>query len=302
MKRSLRTNLSLAAGLVSLLAAGAALSNESFDKTGDIEAYGMRRCFAEFQAKDARSRPSKKQLANKPRIFAAALQDAHEKGADGFTTPGRVGKYSSFLATSNFGSHHFPTPFHAHIDDSARRYAPNAIGKTLEDRSQAKVIIDDRFDDGDLSTNRKGIGNGWGVRGHRLPQGPGSLIEADGHATFTVARQHGSMWLWSRPEDELEIMTPEPVSITWEIDRTVIQTKHKFEKDWAFHWNLGVVASHKPNSYWAHPPKMRGQGGLFINIGQSDGERESKFHIYIADDTADMSLAGASSTCFRTQF
>ena len=171
---------------------------------------------------------------------------------------------------------------------------PSVFGESV-------ILVDDCFDDGDPATNMHGIGNGWGVRGHRIPKGPGSLIEKDGTAIFTVAREHGSMWLWSQPADGFDI-TDQSLKITWGIEKVAIPTPHKYGKDFAFHWNLGIVGHHENNIFWAHPPKMKKAGGLFINIGHPNNHTPAKFQVWLADDTVDMEAGEYEGGGFVTAF
>jgi len=162
----------------------------------------------------------------------------------------------------------------------------------------SEVLFHDTFDDNDPEIITNGVGSEWGVFEFKK----GSIEEQNGQAKFTVAADHGSMWLWANDPNEFQVLTPDTLALTYVIDSTVIQTSHVYDRPWAFHWDIGVISANYPNKPFTHPPKIKGVGGLYFRIAYKDSISPAKFTVLVADDQVDLEAGEHEGPGFSTLF
>jgi len=110
-----------------------------------------------------------------------------------------------------------------------------------------ELILEDNFDDQDLTTNNRGLGSGWNVGNNKS-----IALEQDGVAEISINKEHKSVRLQSKDADEFHFWGDSGVTVIWTLKETKIRTPHKFGVWAAFHWNLGVISANASNTGWNH--------------------------------------------------
>jgi len=144
------------------------------------------------------------------------------------------------------------------------------------------IIINDKFDDGNLATNSKGPGDGWNLGVNKIE----SALEENGTAFVSIGIEHGSCRLQGKEADDFKFWNDSGVTVTWVISETEINTIHYKDMYTPFHWNLGVISAQADHAGYNHIGAST-FGAFYLDIAWRD-----KDHVRVALEITNKNTTG----------